>query len=196
MDLHQTDSEAIRSSLVEPDRFGIVFERYFDDVYGYITRRLGSDAATDVAAEVFYQAFKSRHRFDPSHASARPWLFGIVSHLLRRHYRRETRRLRALSRIQSQPSSLQNHADSAIERVDAAAESGKIVKALSKLSARDRETLLLHAWADLTYREIANGLGVPVGTVRSRLNRARRVLRAALNNPDLRTIGSDAEEVT
>ena len=196
MDVYQTDSEAIRDSLAEPDRFGIVFERHFGDIYGYIARRLGSDAATDVAAEVFCQAFKSRHRFDPSQASARPWLFGIVSHLLRRHYRRETGRLRALAKIESQPSSSQNHADSAIERADAAAESRKVVKALSKLSARDRETILLHAWGDLTYREIANGLGVPVGTVRSRLNRARRVLRAALNNSDVRTIGSDAEEVT
>jgi RNA polymerase sigma-70 factor (ECF subfamily) len=64
----------------------------------------------------------------------------------------------------------------AADRVDAAATLRELAPALTSLSARDRETLQLYAWSDLTYEELAVVLGIPVGTVRSRLNRVRRRL--------------------
>lgn len=70
------------------------------------------------------------------------------------------------------------------ERVAAAAVRRRLAGALAALPARDRETLLLVAWAELTYEQVAEALDIPIGTVRSRLNRARRRMRRALGDTD------------
>lgn len=164
------DAVAIRRSLHEPVAFTPVFDRHFDAVHGYIQRRVGPDLADDLAAETFTCAFDRRRRYDLSRADARPWLLGIATNLLRRHWRTERRRLGAMSRAAAEPPLEEGgrgvHAE--------------LFSALGELSRRDRETLLLFAWAELSYQEIADALRVPVGTVRSRLARTRRVLRDRL----------------
>ena len=71
--------------------------------------------------------------------------------------------------------------DLAGARMDAARSAKRLEGALRRLSAGDRDTVLLYAWGDLDYQGIATALGIPLGTVRSRLNRARRLLRSALD---------------
>ena len=166
-----TDADAIAASLRDPDAFVTIFDRHFDPIRGYIARRLGADPAADLTAETFARAFDSRKRYDLSRPDALPWLYGIASHVLRRHARDEQRRLRAYARIASQPQPTAGDG----ELVDA-----DVAAALDAMRPAEREVLFLFAWADLGYEEIAQALSIPVGTVRSRLARARAHAAAAL----------------
>jgi RNA polymerase sigma-70 factor (ECF subfamily) len=167
-----TDAEAIRRSLEQPEAFVAVFERHHGAVHRHLRRVVGEGLADELAAEAFARAFRARARFEPHHDSARPWLFGIAANLLREHRRAEVRRLRALERLAG--------AAPREAAPEAASLDPALAAALRRLAPRDREALLLHAWAELSYEEVAEALGVPVGTVRSRLHRARRLLREDL----------------
>jgi RNA polymerase sigma factor (sigma-70 family) len=156
-----------------------LFDRYADDVHHYAARRLGPDAADDVMAETFTVAFAQRAGFDLSRPDARPWLLGIATNLIRGHRRSEQRRWRAMARA-VEPVEEESEADLVTARVTAQAARRELAAALARLSDDQRDALLLHAWAELDYDQIAEALGVPIGTVRSRLHRARGVLRKAL----------------
>lgn len=165
-----SDAAVIERSLEEPREFGAIFERHFDAVHGYARRRLGRGLAEEIAAETFTRAFDRRGSYDRSRPDARPWLFGIAANIVRRHWRTERRRLNALGRLGS----------NGVE-VPAGEARGDLVAALNALPAREREALLLYALAELTYEEIAEALELPVGTVRSRLSRARSRIRKRLD---------------
>ena len=170
----RTDADAIRRSLIEPAAFGVVFDRHFQAVYAYAQRRVGLALAEEVAAETFMRGFEARNRYDGSHESALPWLLGIAGNVMRRHWRSERRRLAAYARAASH------------ERPGGAPEvAGELLGAVARLPRRQREVLLLWAWADLSYEDIAGALGLPVGTVRSRLARARSRLGAERPSPPL-----------
>ena len=168
------DNAIVRRSLREPEAFTELFDRYADDVHRYATRRLGPAAADDVMAEAFTVAFARRGSFDLSRPDARPWLLGIATNLIRGHRRTELRRWRAMAAGE------EPEADRVAARLTAEGERGELAAALALLSPDQRDALLLYAWAELDYQEIADALGVPIGTVRSRLHRARGVLREAL----------------
>jgi RNA polymerase sigma-70 factor, ECF subfamily len=165
-----SDAAVIERSLVDPHAFASIFDRHFDAVHGYARRRLGRSLAEEIASETFIRAFDRRDSFDASRVDARPWLFGIAANLMRRHWRTERRRLGALQRLE--PSGTQQPAPD--DRAD-------LIAALDALPAKEREALLLFALADLSYEEIAEALGVPIGTVRSRLSRARDRIRKRLD---------------
>ncbi|GGX65361.1 RNA polymerase sigma factor [Streptomyces fructofermentans] len=170
------DGRVVARSLEHPELFARLYDRYAPDIHRYAARRLGGHAADDVTADTFLTAFRVRARYDVSRASARPWLYGIAAHLIGRQRRKEVRGLRALARTGRDPVAAGWVEDTA----DLVADRAPLADALAALSAADRHVLLLVAWADLTYQEVAEALGIPVGTVRSRLNRARRKVRAAL----------------
>jgi RNA polymerase sigma-70 factor (ECF subfamily) len=172
-----TDAEAIAASADDPRAFNVVFNRHFDVIYRYLRRRVGRHRAEELTAETFAQALASRDRFDRRYANARPWLFGIAVNVLRHDYRREERELRAYARTGTDPLSAQ---EPSLERLDAEASKPLIAQALAELPPIEREALLLYAWAELGYADIAQALGIPVGTVRSRLSRARSRLRELL----------------
>jgi RNA polymerase sigma factor (sigma-70 family) len=173
------DNVIVERALLEPEAFTELFDRYADDVYRYVVRRLGPNAAEDVTAETFTVAFAARARFDLSRADARPWLLGIATNLIRGNRRTELRRWRAMAR--NVPADAEEpEADRAASRLTAQAARRELAAALALLSPEQRDALLLHAWAELDYEQIAVALDVPVGTVRSRLHRARVVLREAL----------------
>jgi len=174
-----TDAEVIEASIRDPRAFRQLFTRHFDRLFTYFARRLGRDAADDLTAEVFLTAFDRRARYDLHYPDARPWLYGIAANLLRRHRRTEGRRLRAYARHAGQPQYCSDEAD---ERLDSLAAGPQLARALASLRPDQREVLLLFAWADLGYEEIARALDVPVGTVRSRLSRARERVRDALGS--------------
>jgi RNA polymerase sigma factor (sigma-70 family) len=151
--------------------FRAVFDEHWLPVVRYCSRRLGIDAGEQVAADVFAEAFAGRARFDPRRGSVRAWLFGIASHLVARAWRDEQRRWRLLG---------ETPRDGTVAEPELDGLDRRIVRALSDLSAVDRDALLLVAWGDLTYAEVAQVQQVPVGTVRSRIHRARRLLATRL----------------
>ncbi|MGW7253784.1 RNA polymerase sigma factor [Streptomyces sp. NPDC054834] len=183
---HAADSDAsvIERSWEEPDAFAAVFERYADDIHRYVAARLGADTADDLMAETFVVAFQRRRHYDLSQPQARPWLYGIATNLVGRHRRTEARRLRALSRATSlvpgEDGDGEPLADRIAEKVSAESSRAALAGALARLPARHRDVLLVITWGDLDYREAAQALGIPVGTVRSRLHRARSRLRQTL----------------
>ena len=171
----QSGGAIIAASVLDAASFGAIFDRHFVEIDRYLARRVGAELADDLAAETFVIAFRSRSRYDASIGDARPWLFGIAANLARRHWRTERRRLRAYARTGVDP--LADEVDEVERRIDALAAGPELAGALASLSARERDVLLLFAWADLNYAEIASALEIPVGTVRSRLSRARARVR-------------------
>ncbi|WP_243711159.1 RNA polymerase sigma factor [Actinomadura sp. KC216] len=172
------DSAVLRSSLREPERFGVIFDAYFAEIHGYAARRLGPDAAADVASQTFLEAFRGRGRYDASRAAVRTWLYGIATNVIGRHRRAEVRGLRARERLGGVQDA--GHAERVDEQVSAQGLRGRLAGAIAGLSGGDRDVLLLVALADLSHQEVAAALDIPYGTVGSRLNRARRKVREAL----------------
>jgi RNA polymerase sigma factor (sigma-70 family) len=175
----EADAAVIQQSWTRPERFAVIFERYFAPVHQYLARRVGDKAADDLAAEVFVAAFAQRRRYDLARDCARPWLYGIATNLVGTHRRQEQRRYRALARSGATAASPSDE-DQVADRVSAAAAGPALAAALAALDAGDRDVLMLIALAGLDYAETAQALGIPYGTVCSRLNRARRRVRQAL----------------
>jgi RNA polymerase sigma-70 factor (ECF subfamily) len=184
------DAEILRRSRHEPECFAALFDRHYAAIHGYASRRLGRGLADDVAAETFLIAFDRRGRYDVSRPDARPWLYGIASNLVARHHRAEVRQYRALAKAGTAEAG-DGHADAVAGRVDAQAAKGPLAAALAGLPRGDRDVLLLVAWAQLSVQEAGEALGIPAGTARSRLHRARRKIRAALGETDPTTLGDD-----
>jgi RNA polymerase sigma-70 factor (ECF subfamily) len=173
------DAGVIQQSWAEPERFAAIFDRYFTEIHRYLARRVGPRVADDLAAEVFLAAFAQRKRYDLSRGCARPWLYGIATHLIGSHRRHERRLYQALARTHADDVRHSDE-DQVVERVSASAARSALAQALAALAPGDRDVLLLVALADLGYQEVALALGIPGGTVGSRLNRARRQIRASL----------------
>jgi RNA polymerase sigma-70 factor (ECF subfamily) len=172
----------IARSLSDPSAFGVIFDRHFDAVHAYLARRVGSSAADDLAASTFTVAFERRRTFRREATTARPWLFGIATNVLRNERRAEQRALELLARIRPMVSESGRNGED---------DTARLADALSGLDPGQRDVLLLYAWEELSYQEIAAALRVRVGTVRSRLARARAHLRAALGQewmPDVREV--------
>jgi RNA polymerase sigma factor (sigma-70 family) len=171
-----SDAEAVAASLSDSERFEVVFDRHYDAVRRYLQRRCGLDAGEELAAQTFLVAFDRRASFDKTASSARPWLMGIGTNVLRHHLRRERTRLHAYGRVLTEPP----RPDMDENALAASVAAPMVSRALESVVARDRDALLLMVFADLSYDEIAQALHIPVGTVRSRIHRARRSLRERL----------------
>jgi RNA polymerase sigma factor (sigma-70 family) len=171
-----TDAELLAQSREEPAVFAGVYERYATTIYRYAARRVGPSDAEALMAETFRIAFERRATYDTTRPVARPWLYGIATNLVARHRRTEARRWRALARLEPGVETADD-SDRVVDAVAAARLLPDVVSAISRLAATDRDALLLHVWEHLTYEDVAAALGIPVGTVRSRINRARTKLR-------------------
>ncbi|MGW0435159.1 RNA polymerase sigma factor [Micromonospora sp. NPDC003197] len=179
------DVALLVESRTVPERFGMLFNSYYPEIHRYAQARLAAHLADDVASETFLIAFRGRTRFHVTESSGqvRAWLYGIATNLIRRHWRDELRRYRALARagadLPEQPPDEQVAA-----QVSAQGVRQELAKALAGLSVRERDVLLLVALGDLNYADAAAALGIPYGTVCSRLDRARRKVRKALGGTD------------
>ena len=182
-DARLDDAALIERSWHEPEAFAALYDRHAAPIHRFAGRRLGDQMADDVVGETFLAAFRRRKRYDLRRADARPWLYGIAANVIGKHRRAEVRMLRAFARTGVDPVAA-GHADLVDSRICAAAVQRDLAAALAGLPAGDRDVLLLIAWADLSYEETAAALGIPVGTVRSRLHRARRKVREALGGQD------------
>ncbi|MGB2571756.1 RNA polymerase sigma factor [Micromonospora citrea] len=182
-----TDAAVIERSLRAPESFAVIFDRHAPYIHRYLARRLGAGIADDLVAETFLAAFRRRERFDTAHPDARPWLYGIATNLVGQHRREEEREYR-LRQTYIPALNEASHADRVSTVVTAQSLRHVLFDALARLSTGDRDVLLLIAWEELTYDEAAGALAIPVGTVRSRLHRARKLLREALGSDPINMI--------
>lgn len=177
MSENRSDSEAIVASLIDASAFGVIFERHYDAVHGYLQRRFDGPYADELAAQTFLVAFDGRSRFDRSRPDSRPWLFGIAANLARNHRRREIVELQNSAAMVPESRAATDDVEA---RVDAERMRSLLAEALANLPTEESDVLLLLVWAELDQPEIAEALSIPLGTVKSRLSRARRRLRGAL----------------
>lgn len=177
------DDAVIAESWQQPERFAVLFDRHAAYIHRYLARRTGSQAAEDLVAETFLTAFRKRRRYQHGYANARPWLYGIATHLVGQHYRDLARQHRLRQAAGPAPVA-PDFSERADARVTATAIRPVLTGALASLPPGDRDVLLLVAWEELSYEEVARALGIPLGTVRSRLHRARVRLRKALASTD------------
>jgi RNA polymerase sigma factor (sigma-70 family) len=173
----ESDADVIAASLVAPPAFGALFDRHATVLFRYLVRRVGRDDAEGLLGEAFRIAFEKRSTYDCARPNARPWLYGIATNLIARHRRSEARRMRATARALARADVPADPAEQVAAAIDAGSLWAKVADAIEALPDEERDALVLFVWEELGYEEIAAALGVPVGTVRSRLNRARRRLR-------------------
>ena len=175
-----SDAELITRSIKQPAAFDAVFDRHYDAVCAFAMRRLGASEGEEAAAETFSRAFARRGSFLGAD-SALPWLLGICANVIRMSRRSEARRLRAYARS-PRDLTASDEGERADRVMDAVPLARSVAQALASARPVERDVLLLHAWADLSYEEIALALDVPIGTVRSHLSRARARLRKTLTS--------------
>lgn len=171
--------------------FKAVYARNVRAVFAFLSRRVGGDLAEELTAQAFLDAWAVRARYRPELGSELSWLYGIAVNLLRHHYRHEERRDRAfrtVAGLQGRDEELAHETD-AVDRVDAEQRWPVLAGDIDRLTPGEREIFVLYALGDLTYQGIADRLGIPVGTVRSRLSRCRARMTAH-HQPDHRWAGS------
>ena len=175
-----SDLELVRRSIETPSEFAELYDRHGGRVVRYVARRVGAIDAEDIAAEVFVRAYGRRATCRGDHGSVLPWLLGVANHVIADHRRVESRRLQTLERLaETTPTSIEHeHAGLAPE----------LLRALRRVPAADRDALLLVVWGELSYDETATALDVPIGTVRSRIARARKRLIGVLGEDVASTV--------
>ena len=168
-----SDAQLTRSAAGDTAAFTPLVEAHSPALHGYFARRMPG-AADDLLAEAWLQAFAARRTFDPSRGSARGWLFGVARNVLAQHLRRAGRQ-EAVPGVE-----ITDPWQAVDQRLDAAALAPALRRALAELPVEEREVLLLVSWEQLTPAEAAAAVGIPAGTARSRLHRARGRLRDRL----------------
>jgi RNA polymerase sigma-70 factor, ECF subfamily len=184
-----TDAELIHRSLEDPEEFREVFERHYGSVRRFAQRVVGREAGEEVAAQTFLIAFQRRGSYDVGYRSARSWLFGIAYNVARHHLRAERSQQDLLARI---PREREGTDPIETETLDAARLAPILRTALTELRQEQRSPFVLVALGELTYRETADILAIPVGSVRSRIHRARATLRELLTDVRETLDGGDA----
>lgn len=178
MGMDRTDRELWDDAAQGSDAaFAELFDRHHRAVYNYCFRRTANWAlAEDLMSATFLEAWRRRDEVRLSADSLRPWLLGVATNLLRNDIRSRRRRARAVARISGSSSLDDAVADDVAARVDDQRRMAELLDAIGELPAEQQEVVALVAWAELSYQEAALALGVPVGTVKSRMSRARRAL--------------------
>lgn len=176
-----SDADLLAKADSDASAFEALFARHAGALRRYIARRVEPSVVDDLVSETFARAFHHRARYRQEYPDARPWLFGIAANLIRHHLRSERARLSAYLRIERELAA----ANPGLPGATAVTQPvpTELAAALQRLKQPDREALLLMVWGELSYEEIARALEIPVGTVRSRINRARRRLRELLCAP-------------
>lgn len=176
-------AERLRSG--DREAMGEVFDRYADRVYAFCFRRTASwSLAEDAMAAAFLEVWKVRGRATTYDGELLPWLYGVAANVCRNSLRSQ-RRLAALrAKLHGIGDGVADHADGVAGRVDAERRMAALLDAVQRLDRRERDVLMLVAWDGLDYQQAAEVLGVPVGTVRSRLSRARRRLSELMGHEE------------
>ena len=178
-----TDAALFAQSIGDPEAFSLIVERHGTTVFRYLASRVDRSTSEDLLADVFAAAFQARGRYDTHYDNALPWLLGIATNVIRHHQRAEVRRASMVKRV----TQLYGNSNQTSEGVDAVATIAEkhddmhcMRQALAALSESQRQILVLSAGLGLSYEDVARSLGIRIGTVRSRVSRARRRLRELL----------------
>ncbi|WP_090940306.1 RNA polymerase sigma factor [Nonomuraea jiangxiensis] len=156
--------------------FGQLFDECSKSVYNHAFRLTGNwSTAEDVTALTFLEAWRLRGRIDVEGGSLRPWLLGIATNVVRNQRRAARRHDDALARLPP-GEQVPDFADEVVGRIDDAERLATVRRAYGRLRRQEQDVFALCVWAGLDYAQAAEALGIPVGTVRSRLSRARRKL--------------------
>ncbi|MEU7103106.1 RNA polymerase sigma factor [Streptomyces longwoodensis] len=173
------DSENdVRRRVREGDReaFAQLYEEYARAVYNHALRLTGDwSTAEEIMSDTFLAAWRTRTRVHEDGGTLLPWLLGIATHKADNARRAQRRRRLFLAR-QPQPPAQEDFAPRTIGRIDDARRLLAVHAALGRLRRQEQEVLALCVWSGLDYRQTAEALGIAVGTVRSRLSRARKKL--------------------
>ena len=188
-----TDAAVISRSINDPESFTLIIERHATSIFRYLVSRVDRSTSEDLLADVFAAAFQARNRYDTRYENALPWLLGIATNVIRHHRRSEVRHASMVRRV----TQLHRRTNETSEAIDAVATTAElddemqcVRRALAGLNDRHRQVLVLSAGLGLSYEDIAQTLGIRIGTVRSRLSRARRRLRELLE-ADGQYVGKD-----
>jgi RNA polymerase sigma factor (sigma-70 family) len=183
MTMAGTDAEVMHAAVASPAAFGELFERHFDAVHRFCQRRVGWQSAEDLTGETFRRAFEARASYDLDQPDALPWLYRIALNLIRDQSRTLQARDRAYGRLGAL-ASVGGWVADAVATIEAREDLAAVAAVLAASSPQDVEALFLHLWDDLSYREVAVALGVPVGTIHSRMSRLRDRLDAVRRPAD------------
>lgn len=178
-----TPTEPEARSRSEVAAFAELYEAHLPTILLYLRRRLGDSAADDAASEVFIRAFRARSSAENHAEPTLPWLYGIAANVIHEERRAERRRLQLIERMTKRQPRNAVAGPGSVPALDP-----RLARGLRRLSPQDRETLLLVAWGELSYDETAQALHVPVGTVASRISRARRLLDETPSAPERRAL--------
>jgi RNA polymerase sigma factor (sigma-70 family) len=162
----------------DPEAFRVLFDDHAQAVYNHAYRLTGNwSTAEDVVSLTYLEAWRLRARVevDPEAGSLRPWVLGVATNVARNVRRAARRHQAALARLPA-VDAVPDHADEVAARVDDRRRVARTMAALASLRTAEREVLALCVWSGLDYAEAARALGIPIGTVRSRLSRARAKL--------------------
>lgn len=177
------DAELVSIAVKDPEAFGQLFSRHSRAVYAYCARRTGNlQVAEDLTSVVFLDGFRRRRKLQLSNASALPWLLGVANNVTRNADRSLRRYRSALDRVPPPPDGASSE-DAAMEHLGAQEALARALEALRPLTQAERDVVLLVLWSELSYADAAASLGIPIGTVRSRLASARQKFAAITINP-------------
>ncbi len=175
----------------EHDRFRAMYDEHYPAVLRYAARRVGAEAARDIAAETFLTAWRRLDRVPPGQSL--PWLYATARKCLANELRRRDRRDRLDSRIRAEVT--RGHDLAGPEPAERMADRLVVLAALGSLRPDDQEALRLIEWEQLDVAAAAQVMGCSAATFRVRLHRARRRLARALGKAD-EPPGSDPGAVT
>ena len=170
--------QRLRTGLADAE-FEALYRASVGRIYAYVARRVGPALAEDLTAQTFAEAWAGRDRYDAAQGAAIGWIFGIATNLLRHHRRKEETQLRAFARRGVDPVESFDETE-VVDRIMVSEGWRRVASVLADLSEEDRNILTLAGWARLSYDEIAAAIDIPVGTVKSRLSRARTQLARRL----------------
>lgn len=162
--------------------FGVLYERYARKIYNYLFRRLADwSEAEDLTAVVFLEAFRRRSDATIVEGRLLPWLYGIATNVLRSRRRAQWRHRDLLAQLTHERRA--EPASDVVSRVEAAEQMRASLERIRKLPRPQQDVVALCLLSGLSYEDAATALGVPVGTVRSRLSRARASLGELNSDP-------------
>jgi RNA polymerase sigma factor (sigma-70 family) len=175
-----------RANEGESEAFGVLFDRHAKAIYNFLFRRTTNwSEAEDLTSAVFLQAWRRRAEVVLDRESALPWLLRTADYTIRNEWRSKQRYRRALPSFQLLVTDQPDHADDVSARLDDQREAKELRRALRNLPRHHREIVELCVWAGLDQQAAAIALDIPIGTVKSRLSRARRHLRDIGGAPSL-----------
>jgi RNA polymerase sigma-70 factor (ECF subfamily) len=165
----------------DPHAFGDLFDRHARSVYNHCFRRAADwSLAQDLTSVVFFEAWRKRRQVRLDGDSILPWLLAIATNCLRNASRSRRRYDRLLAKL-PKPEIHEDFDDEASARADDAETMRRLLGLVGQLSTEDQEVIALCDWSGLTNEEAATALGIPIGTVKSRLSRSHARLRALVN---------------